>query len=50
MSDYFNVLATLRLLYFAAFFNTGRESGERVRAANAIENGELFYCPRMASI
>lgn len=27
MSDYFNVLATLRLLYFAAIFNTGREIG-----------------------
>lgn len=27
MSNYFNVLATLRLLYFAAIFNTGREIG-----------------------
>lgn len=27
MSNYFNVLATLRLLYFAAILNTGREIG-----------------------
>lgn len=49
MSDYFNVLATLRLLYFAAIFNTGREIGNALVLPTRLKM-VVFYCPRMASI